>query len=123
MRELLAAGEQGHELARLAINVFCYRLRKYIGAYFAVLNGADAVIFTAGIGENAPAVRALACESLSGLGIAIDAEKNRAAIGVEADISCDSAPTRVWVIPTQEELMIARETHAAVINARQPEAR
>ena len=123
MRELLAACEQGHELARLAIDVFCYRLRKYIGAYFAILNGADAVIFTAGIGENAPAVRALACESLSGLGIAIDAEKNRTAIGVEADISCDSAPTRTWVIPTQEELMIARETRAAVINARQPEAR
>jgi len=123
MRELLSACAQGHELARLAVDVFCYRLRKYIGAYFAVLNGADAVIFTAGIGENAPAVRALACESLSGLGIAVDAEKNRRAIGVEADISCDSAPTRVWVIPTHEELMIARATRAAVINAQQPVAR
>jgi acetate kinase len=91
--------------AQLAVEVFCYRIRKYIGAYFAVLNGADAVIFTAGIGENSPAVRQRVCEGLGALGIVIDADKNARAVGVEMEIG-----TKVWVIPTDEELLIARET-------------
>ncbi len=116
MRTLLAHARDGNERARLAIDVFCYRIRKYIGAYFAVLNGADAVIFTAGIGENAPEIRARACDSLTALGIEIDQRRNEAAIGVEADISADGARTRVWVVPTNEELLIAREVVGALAN-------
>ena len=110
MRTLLESARGGNERARLAIDVFCYRIRKYIGAYFAALNGADAVVFTAGIGEHAPAIRAAACESLEALGIRIDPARNEAALGVEADISADGAATRVWVIPTNEELLIGRDT-------------
>ena len=114
MRELLAACGRGDARATLAVDVFCYRARKYIGAYFAALNGAEAVIFTGGIGENCPPVRARICESLDALGIAIDPGRNCAAAGEEADISAAGARTRVWVIPTHEELMIAHETMAAV---------
>jgi acetate kinase len=108
MRELLA--RSGEPRAQLAIDVFAHRVRKYIGAYFAVLNGADAVIFTAGIGEHSPAVRAAACRSLGALGIRIDAARNDQAVGVEMDISAADASTRVWVIPTNEELLIGRDT-------------
>ena len=110
MRELIDESRGGNERARLAIGVFCYRVRKYIGAYYAVLNGADAVIFTGGIGENAPLVRAGCCESLEALGIRLDAEKNERASGREMEISAGGARTAVWVIPTNEELLIARDT-------------
>jgi acetate kinase len=110
MRALLEAARGGDARARLAIEVFCYRVRKYLGAYHAVLNGADAVIFTGGIGENAPEVRLAVCQSLEALGIAVDRERNQRAIGVEAVISPPGARTEVWVIPTNEELLIARET-------------
>ena len=124
MRELLACAAAGNERAALAIAVFCYRVKKYIGASFAALDGADAVIFTGGIGENAAPVRARICESLGALGIVLDEEKNNAAAGSEAEISAAGARTRVWVIPTREELLIARETRAALLNAAWlPEAR
>jgi acetate kinase len=110
MRTLIESAGQGDPRARLAIDVFCYRIRKYIGAYFAALNGADAVIFTAGIGENAPAIRAQVCESLDALGIRIDPARNASAQGVEAEISPAGAATGVWVIPTNEELLIGRDT-------------
>ncbi len=110
MRTLLAHARDGDSRASLAIDVFCYRIRKYIGAYYAALNGADAVIFTGGIGENQPAIRAAACACLDALGIRIDGERNQAAVGTEAEISADGAATRVWVIPTNEELLIARDT-------------
>lgn len=118
MRTLLEHAGAGNERARLAIEVFCYRIRKYIGAYFAVLNGADAVVFTAGIGENVPIIRAKACESLDALGISIDPARNESAVGVEADISAAGATTRVWVIPTNEELLIARDTVRAFLTRR-----
>jgi len=117
MRTLLEHAARGEERAALAIEVFCYRIRKYIGAYYAVLNGADAVIFTGGIGENAPEIRRRVCESLDALGIRLDEERNRAAVGREADLSADDARTRVWVIPTNEELLIARETVRALESA------
>jgi acetate kinase len=110
MRTLLAKAGEGHTRARLAIDVFCYRIRKYIGAYYAALNGADAVIFTAGIGENQPPVRAAACADLDALGIRVDPRKNEATVGVEADLSVPGARTAVWVIPTNEELLICRDT-------------
>lgn len=114
MRTLLERARDGDERARLALEVFCYRIRKYIGAYFAVLNGVDAVVFTGGIGENAAQIRAAACEGLDSLGIRLDPRKNEAGIGVEMDISADDAATRVWVIPTNEELLIARDTARSI---------
>ena len=110
MRELDAASRKGHERARLAIEVFCYRIKKYLGSFCAVLNGCDAIIFTGGIGEHRPLVRAMACADLGALGIAIDPDKNEAAVGREAEISGPGGSAEVWVIPTNEELLIARHT-------------
>lgn len=110
MRELLEAESKGHERAKLAIDIFCYRLRKYIAAYAGVMGGVDAVIFTGGIGENAAAVRARSLEGLAFMGIALDPAKNAATIGREADVSAEGATVRTLVIPTNEELIIARDT-------------
>jgi acetate kinase len=110
MREILAEEAKGHERARLAIDAFCYRLRKYIGAYVAALGGLDALIFTGGIGENAPAIRARALAGLGVLGLEIDEGANDAAIGREARISTAASRAAVLVIPTNEELLIARDT-------------
>jgi acetate kinase len=85
-------------------------VKKYIGSYFAVLNGADALIFTGGIGENAPNIRSQICDRMGALGIALDPDRNTDAAGREMRIALDSAPTQVWVIPTNEELLIARDT-------------
>jgi acetate kinase len=114
MKTLLAASEGGDDRAALAIEVFCYRIKQYIGRYQAVLNGADALCFTGGIGENAPAIRALACARLSALGIEIDDEANAAAIGADRRISAAGSRTAVWVVPTNEELLIARDTVRAI---------
>jgi acetate kinase len=114
MKTLLAERAKGNDRAALAVEVFCYRIKQYIGRYQAVLGGADAFVFTGGIGENAHEVRALACERLGALGIAIDAEANRATIGREGRISTPEARTAVWVIPTNEELLIARDTVRAI---------
>ena len=112
MRELLAETEEsGDRRARLAIEIFCYRARKYIGEYLAALNGAESIVFAGGIGENSPQIRARICEELSWLGIEIDAARNEACVkGAEAIISTDSSKIKVWVIPTNEELLIARDT-------------
>jgi acetate kinase len=111
MREILADAEEGDARARAALEVFCYRVRKYIGAYLAVLGGADAVVFTAGIGENCPLVRRMVCQGLEPLGIRLDGARNEAAVGREATISEDGSPVTVLVVPTDEELRIAIETH------------
>lgn len=110
MRDLLDKRGKGDNRAALAVEIFCYRVRKYIGSYMAALGGANAVVFTGGIGENAVEVRSEICEGLEALGIMIDPEKNRATRGREADISAESSRCRVWVIPTNEELLIARDT-------------
>jgi acetate kinase len=116
MRELMAeADEHDDRRARLAIELFCYRARKYVGAYLAALGGADAICFAGGIGENAPRVRAKVCEGLEFAGIRIDPAANEAATGGrEARISPDGASPEVWVIPTDEELLIARDTYRVV---------
>jgi acetate kinase len=108
-RDLHAAADQGNDRAALAIEIFCYRVKRFIGDYIAVLNGADAVIFTAGIGENNDIVREKSLENLEFLGIKIDKEKNLIK-GKEIDISAEGAITKTLVIPTNEELAIARET-------------
>ncbi len=112
MRELVAeASENNDRRARLAIEIFCYRAAKYIGSYLAAMNGADAIIFTGGIGENSPQIRALICENLLWLGIQIEPQINGAfANGREGIISLDTARIKVFVIPTNEELLIARDT-------------
>ena len=119
MAELLQAEAQGNERATLAIDTFCYRLRKYVGAYLAALGGADAVIFTGGIGENAPAIRSRATGGLAFLGLELDDAKNAAAVGREADVSTAGARVRALVIPTNEEMVIARDTLRLVVGEQQ----
>jgi acetate kinase len=114
MRKLLEAEAAGNERAKLAIDVFCYRLRKYVGAYVAALGGLDALVFTGGIGENAPGVRARSAQGLGAMGITIDEARNAAARGVEAEISPEGASCSVQVLPTNEELLIARDTFRIV---------
>ncbi len=113
MRALLEA-EAANPRARLAVDVFCYRLRKYVAAYMGVLGGVDGLAFAGGIGENAPAIRARALAGLEGLGISVSESANAAVHGSEAEISPAGASTRVFVVPTNEELLIARDTCAIV---------
>lgn len=108
-RDIEAAAEQGNMRAQLALKMFAHDVKKYIGAYAAIMNGVDAVIFTAGLGENSGSMRAAICENMSYLGIELDDEKNKVR-GEEVDISSAEARCRVLVIPTNEELMIALET-------------
>jgi len=112
MRELMAeAHEHDDRRARLAIEIFCYRARKYIGSYLAAMNGAEAIVFTGGIGENAAEIRAKICGELSWLGVELDAELNaNHGAGKNGKISADSSRISVFVIPTNEELLIARDT-------------
>jgi len=112
MRELLdEARESDDRRAKLAIEIFCYRARKYIGAYLAAMNGADAVVFTGGIGENSAEVRAIICGGLGWLGLELDSERNHALRGGhEGRISTDGSRLAAYVIPTNEELLIARDT-------------
>jgi acetate kinase len=114
MREIHRRVEQGDENAELAVGVTCHRLKKYIGAYLAELGWADALIFTGGIGENDADIRARACAGLERLGIIIDDEANRAPAHGERVISTADSPIAVLVIPTNEELQIAREAVDAV---------
>lgn len=118
MREVIAAANTGNPNAKLALDVFCYRLKKYIGSYLTVLGGLDALIFTAGIGENSPVVRAETCKGLGFLGIKVDEERNKAAFGVETDISDSDAKVRTLVIPTNEELVIAHDTERIVLESK-----
>ena len=120
MRELLAEErEENDRRAKLAIDIFCYRARKYIGAYLAAMNGADAVVFTGGIGENSPEVRARICDGLQWIGIEVDEELNRSHIGGrEGLISREGSRRAVYVISTDEELLIARDTVRCVLKER-----
>ena len=113
MHELIErAKEDGR--ARLAIEIFCYRARKYLGAYFAALGSAEAVVFSGGIGENSPLVRAKICEGMEWCGLRLDSHRNEALVGVEGQISTNAARIHAYVIPTDEELVIARETVSVV---------
>jgi acetate kinase len=114
VRELLVREEAGDERARLALEVYCYRIKKYLGAYCAVLGRVDAVVFTGGVGENAARVRLLACAGLERLGIALDDRANAAPARALREIGKAGSPVRVLVIRTNEELGIAREALAAV---------
>ncbi|WP_281614303.1 acetate kinase [Flammeovirga sp. SubArs3] len=109
-RDVSLAAEKGNEDAELALKMFHYDVKKYIGTYIAALGGIDTIIFTGGIGENSALARREILKGLDGLGIKINHDKNDATMGVEADISHDDAKVRVAVIPTNEEVMIARDT-------------
>lgn len=104
---------------RLALKMCAYRIKKYIGSYFAVLGGCDAIAFTAGVGENGPEFREMVCGGLEGIGICMDYEKNRQTPkGAETELTAPGSKTRIFVIPTNEEIMIARETKQLVENLR-----
>lgn len=114
MREVEAARKQGDESATLAFDVYCHRIKFYVGAYYALLGRVDAVTFTAGIGENSPEVRATALAGLERLGIVVDEARNTAQVRGERTISPDGTAVPVWVVPTDEELEIAGQTRMVV---------
>jgi acetate kinase len=114
MREAQRLAAAGDERARLAIDMYCYRIRKYIGAYYAVLGRLDALVFTAGIGENSPSIRKQSCAGLDRLGIRIDDARNAQAGAGVIEIQTEDAPVRVLVVPTNEELEIAHQTRACL---------
>jgi acetate kinase len=113
MRDLLREEGAGNERAALAIEAFCYRIRKYVGMYLAAMNGADALIFTGGIGENAAVIRARICEDLGNLGIAVDSEANARDSKDAREVGNSKIPG--WVVPTDEELLIARDTLRCIL--------
>ena len=108
-RDLEAGAAKGDKACRLALDKFCYEVKKYVGAYAAALGGLDCLVFTAGVGENGPATRASVCEGLEFMGVKLDPVRNQVR-GEEALISADDSRVKVWVIPTNEELMIAQDT-------------
>lgn len=113
MRELVDR-EPDSPAARLAVDLFCYRARKYLGAYLAALGGADAVVFSGGIGENMPSIRQRICEGAEWCGLVLDPSANRRAVGAEAEIGARGSRLRAFVIPTDEEAVIARDTAACL---------
>ncbi len=115
MREAQRLAAAGDERARLAIDMYCYRIRKYIGAYYAVLGRLDALVFTAGIGENSPPIRKQSCAGLDRFGIRIDEARNVQACTEVIEIQAEDAAVRVLVVPTNEELEIAHQTRACLM--------
>ncbi len=113
MRDLISAAEKNPR-AQLAIDVFCYAVRKYIGAYLAALGGADAVVFGGGIGENSPAIRAHICGGLEWCGLRLDPVRNSASVGTEDKISADGASLEAYVLNVNEDILIAQHTADAV---------
>ncbi|MBQ7525594.1 MAG: acetate kinase, partial [Abditibacteriota bacterium] len=113
MRDVEAAAAEGNAQAQLALDVFVYRIKKYLGAYAAAMGGLDAIVFTGGLGENDKSARAAICKGMGFLGIDLDEDKNKSMRG-PADISKDGSAVRILLVPTNEELMIARETAALV---------
>ena len=120
MRDIEEAAARGHVRAELALEVFCYRIRKYIGAYAAAMGGLDAIVFTAGIGENSPVVRERVCRGLEFLGVELDPTKNASERGRAVDLAADSSRVRVLLVPTNEERMIARETMRVISGSQSP---
>jgi acetate kinase len=109
MRDVEDAAAAGNKLAQTTLDVYCYRIIKYIGAYAAAMNGVDAIVFTAGVGENSPYVREQVCSKITYLGLDFDYEANEGLKGKERDLTRPGSKVRVFTIPTNEELVIARE--------------
>jgi len=114
MREVITHAAAGEPAAQLALDIYCYRIRKYIGAYLAVLGRVDALVFTGGVGENAPLVRAQACAGLERLGIVVDDERNEATLDDIMAIQAPAAPLKILVARADEEGEIARQTMACI---------
>jgi len=114
MREIEEAAEEGSRRAELALKMYDYRVKKYIGSYMASMNGADAIVFTGGIGENADTTRRGVLQGLDYLGIKLDPQKNDGLRGKEQVISTDDSKVKVIVVPTNEELVIASDTYEIV---------
>jgi acetate kinase len=114
MREIIESMDDDRKRARLAFEMYCYRLKKYIGSYMAALNGVDCLVFTGGIGENAPRVRAETLKNMDWFGIALDDKANEEAVGCEAEISTKDSKVNILVVPTNEELVIAMDTRRIV---------
>jgi acetate kinase len=110
MREIYNAAQNGNERAQLTIKMYCYRIKKYIGAYVAAMNGIEILVFTGGIGENATFIREEVCREMDFLGIELDLEKNNSTKGFESVISADNTKVKVIVVPTNEEYIIAQDT-------------
>jgi len=119
MRELLAAAPDDARAA-LAVEIFCYRVSKYIGGYLAALGGAQAVVFGGGIGENSPPIRARICERLEWFGLRLDAAKNLAAVGAEARITDETSRLQAWVVGVDESVLVAEQTALVIENNTQP---
>ena len=119
MRQIQQKAEEGDERVMLALDMFCYRIRKYIGAYRAVISRTDAIVFTGGIGENSAVVREKACSGLDNLGISLDLQKNRSVSGKIFETQADTSVIKVMVIATDEELEIARQTIETIKNTTQ----
>ena len=117
MRDVLTAAREGDEQCKLTLDIWAYSIRKYIGSYVAAMGGLDALVFTAGVGENNDALREMVCEGLDWMGIKIDPAKNEGK-RTEGEISADDSRVKIFVIPTNEELAIARDTLALVTAAR-----
>jgi acetate kinase len=115
MRELQAEiAEHNDRRAKLAVDLFCYRVKKYLGSYLAAMNGADAIVFAGGIGENSASVREQICSGLDWLGVRCDGGKNAQLSGREGRFDDSNSRVQLWVIPTDEELLIARDTWRVV---------
>ena len=112
-RDVAAAAEAGNERAKLAVDMQRYQILKFVGSYIAAMNGVDAIVFTGGIGENDEELREYICENLGYLGVKLNAEANRVH-GEEIKITTDDSKVNVYIIPTNEELKIARDTKAIV---------
>ena len=117
MREVIRKMDAGDDRAKIALDLYTYRIKKYMGAYFAVLEILDAVIFTAGIGENSPYIRELCSRGLHRLGMEIDLERNKSAGSGISEINSQNSEVKILVIPTNEELKIAQETKKAIANS------
>jgi acetate kinase len=116
MREIIERAEQGDAQARLAIDMYCYRIKKYIGAYFAVLGHVDGLVFTGGIGENAAPIRMAVCQGMSSLGIELDPGKNSIRSQKAFEVQSETSTVKVLVVPTNEELEIAEQTMGVIRN-------
>ena len=114
MRDIQTAVEAGNEQAKLALDIYCYRIRKYIGSYIAAMSGVDCIVFTAGVGENSAVVREMCCRGLDFFGAELDSARNAAAVRKEGIISKDNAKVKILAIPTNEELIIAEDTYEIV---------
>ena len=114
MREVIARSESGDERAQLALDIYTYRIKKYSGAYYAALERLDALVFTSGIGENSPRIRAACCTGLERLGIHIDPKRNEMTVDGTLEISGTNSAITILVISTNEELRIAQETKKAL---------